>query len=288
MYEYNFGGLESEFSQYNQSKFVVLPVPYDIGSTWGKGSEKAPEAILEASANMELYDIETGLEVYQQGIFTEEPIICNESPDILFNLVYNKAKTFVNDEKVLITIGGNHSVPIGSCKACCEKFKNVSVLQIDAHSDMREEYHGNKFNHACAMARMKEFGKPVMVGIRSMDSSELENLKGKDVFYASYIRKNSETWINEVVNTLTDNVYLTIDLDGFDPSILPNTGTPEPGGLYWYETLELIETIAKNKNIIGFDVVELCPNENSNPSNFFTAKLIYKIMSFIELHKEKI
>lgn len=285
MYEYNFGGLEAEFSSYNTSKFVVLPVPYDKTSTWGQGSENGPEAILEASANMELFDIETQSEVYKKGIFTTEPIITDAPPDKLFHQVYETTKKFLKDDKVVVTIGGNHCVPIGSCKAYTEKYEKVSVLQIDAHSDMRESYQGNKFSHACAMARMKEWAKPVMVGIRSMDSSELENVKGRDIFYASYIRKNPE-WINQVVDSLTENVYITIDLDGFDPSIMPATGTPEPGGLYWYETLELFEKVAQEKNIIGFDVVELCPNEQSNPSNFMTAKLIYKLMTFMEFYKK--
>lgn len=285
-YEYNFGGLEEEYSTYESSKYVVLPVPYDKTSTWGRGAENGPLAILEASANMELFDIETGLESYKKGIYTAEPIITQEEPQYLYEMVREKAKSFINDDKFLITIGGNHCVPIGSCKAYTEKFDNVSVLQIDAHSDMRESYEGNAFSHACAMARMKDWAKPVMVGIRSMDSSEVANVKGKDVFYASYIRKNP-TWQDEVVNALTDNVYLTIDLDGFDPSIMPATGTPEPGGLYWYETLDLLEKVAKTKNIIGFDVVELCPDSNSNPSNFMAAKLIYKIISLIEFYRRK-
>ncbi len=281
----NFGGLEAEFSDYQKAKFVVLPVPYDQTSTWGRGAENGPEAILEASCNMELYDIETNTEVYRKGIFTADPIITDDPPEILFETVTKAAKAYLKDNKILVTIGGNHSVPIGSCKAYCDKYENVSVLQIDAHSDMRESYQGNKFSHASAMARMKEWAKPVMVGIRSMDSSELENVKGRDIFYASYIRKNPG-WINEVVDCLTENVYLTIDLDGLDPSIMPATGTPEPGGLYWYETLDLIEKVAKEKNIIGFDVVELCPNAASNPANFLTAKLIYKIMSFIEFYEK--
>lgn len=286
MYEHNFGGLDPEFSSYENAKFVVLPIPYDISSTWGRGSEKGPEAILEASANMELYDIETGLEVYEKGIFTDEPIITDVSPDQLFTMVTDKVRNYLNDDKFVVTIGGNHSVPIGSCKAYTEKFSNVSVLQIDAHSDLRESYQDNAFSHACAMARMKDYAKStVQVGIRSMDTSELENVKNSNVFYASYIRKNPN-WIDEAVAKLTDNVYLTIDLDGFDPSIMPATGTPEPGGLYWYETLDLFERVAKEKNIIGFDVVELCPNEASNPSNFMAAKLIYKIMSLVEKYKK--
>ncbi len=286
MYENNFGGLEEIYSNYESSKFVVLPIPYDKTSTWGRGAENGPQAILEASANMELYDIETNSEVYKKGIYTSEPIITDEDPEYLFEKVREKVSGFIKDKKIVVTIGGNHCVPIGSCKAYCEEYEHVSVLQIDAHSDMRESYNGNRFSHASAMARMKDWAKPVMIGIRSMDTSELENVKGKDIFYASYIRKNPQ-WIDEAVNCLTENVYLTIDLDGFDPSIMPATGTPEPGGMYWYETIDLIEKVAKEKNIIGFDVVELCPNESSSPSNFMAAKLIYKTMSLIEFYKHK-
>jgi len=285
MYETNFGGLEPEYSSYKNSKFVVLPIPYDLTSTWGRGAENGPEAILEASANMELFDIETKSEVYKRGIFTAPPIITDNPPDQLFTVVREQVQDFLADEKIVVTIGGNHCVPIGSCKAYCEKFENVSVLQIDAHSDLRESYQGNKFSHACAMARMQEWAKPVMVGIRSMDSSELANAQGKDIFYASAIRKNPG-WIEAVENCLTDNVYLTIDLDGLDPSIMPATGTPEPGGLYWYELLELIEKVASKRKIIGFDVVELCPNKYSQPANFLAAKLIYKIMTFIDFYQK--
>lgn len=285
MYETNFGGLDPEYSSYNNAKFVVLPIPYDLTSTWGRGAENGPEAILEASANMELFDIETGSEVYKRGIFTAPPIITDNPPDQLFAVVREQVQDFLANDKIVVTIGGNHCVPIGSCKAYCEKFENVSVLQIDAHSDLRESYQGNKFSHACAMARMQEWAKPIMVGIRSMDSSELENARGKDIFYASAIRKNPR-WIEDVESCLTDNVYLTIDLDGLDPSIMPATGTPEPGGLYWYELIDLIEKVASKRNIIGFDVVELCPNKYSQPANFLAAKLIYKIMTFIDFYQK--
>lgn len=277
----NFGGLDPEFSTYSDSKFVILPIPYDKTSTWHKGSDKGPEAILEASANMELYDIETDSEPYRAGIFTDDPILCDETPDLLFEKVLARSRRHLDAGKYLISIGGEHSVSPGACKAYCERFENVSVLQIDAHSDMRESYQGNAFNHACAMARMKDWAKPVMVGIRSQDRSELENVRGRDIFYASYIRRNPQ-WIDEVVAALTDNVYLTIDLDGLDPSIMPATGTPEPGGLYWYEVIELFEKVIRSKNLIGFDVVELCPGQDTFAAHFLTAKLIYKIIAMVE------
>ncbi|PIQ23839.1 agmatinase [bacterium (Candidatus Blackallbacteria) CG17_big_fil_post_rev_8_21_14_2_50_48_46] len=277
-----FGGLEAEYCQYATSRYAVLPVPYDQTSTWLRGAEKGPDAILEASAHMELYDLETDSEPYRAGIFTDAPLICKDSPDLLFEKVLARANRLLDDGKFLITLGGNHCVPIGSSKACCERVQGpVSVLQIDAHSDMRESYEGNAYNHACAMARMKEWARPVGVGIRSMDISELENIRQARIFTAAYIHR-TPGWIQEVVDALDENVYLTIDLDGLDPSIMPATGTPEPGGLLWYPTLDLLAAVIQQKNLIGFDIVELCPGENTFPSHFLAAKLVYKIIALQE------
>jgi len=178
-----------------------------------------------------------------------------------------------------VTIGGEHSVTIGVVEALAEKYKEVTVLQLDAHSDMREDYDGSKYNHACAMARAKDHFPVVQVGIRSVDSSELKNIKKENLFLASEIQKD-KTWKDKVVNRLSKKVYLTIDLDVFDPSIIPSTGTPEPGGLGWYEVIDLIEKVIKEKELIGFDVVELCPNPNDQAPDFLAAKLIYKILSY--------
>jgi agmatinase len=280
-----FGGLDPEYCQYEEAFYAVLPVPYDQTSTWLRGAEKGPEALIEASTHLELYDLETDSEPYLAGIYTDAPLLCEQTPDLLFTQVYARAQALLNDGKFLVTIGGNHCVPIGSSKACCERIQGpVSVLQIDAHSDMRESYEGNAYNHACAMARMKEWAAPVGVGIRSMDRSELENAKAGKIFSAHYLRHNPG-WIQAVVDCLEEHVYLTIDLDGLDPSIMPATGTPEPGGLLWYETLDLLEAVIQNKTLIGFDVVELCPGENTFPSHFLAAKLVYKIMA---LHQAKL
>lgn len=282
----NYGGLEAEFCRYDQSQFVILPVPYDRTSTWGRGAQHGPAAILEASANMELYDIESDSEPYRAGIFTAAPLVCSDTPDVLYEKILTQARRYRQDGKFLITIGGNHCVPIGSCQAACENQEDVSILQIDAHADMRETYQGQPYSHACAMARMKTWGKPVMVGIRSMDISERENVQQAKVFFASAIRKNPN-WIDEVLQSLTDKVYLTIDLDGFDPSIMPATGTPEPGGLLWYETLDLLERVVREKHLLGFDVVELCPQENTLPSHFMAAKLIYKLMAYVTVAQQE-
>ncbi len=274
----NFGGLEEEFTIYEKSQIVVLPVPYDNTSTWIKGADKGPDAILEASANMELYDIETDFEPYTLGIFTADDIIVEESPEVLAKIVKKEVDKYLNDNKFVVLIGGEHSVSIGTIQAHVEKFEDITILQIDAHSDLRDEYLGSAYNHACVMARAKEIAPIVQVGIRSMDIGEKKNVNRDTIFYASEIQ-NDKNWIEKVVSKLTKNVYLTIDLDGFDPSIMPSTGTPEPGGLYWYEVINLISEVIKHKNLVGFDVVELCPNETEKSSDFLASKLIYKTLS---------
>ncbi len=276
---YNFGGLSKEYSSYKTAKIAVLPVPFDKTSSWVKGSAKGPGAIINASRNMELYDIETGYEVYTKGIFTAKEIIAGYSPDMI-DKVFKKGNLLLNDDKFVVVLGGEHTVSLGSIKAHAGCFPDMSILHLDAHSDMRDSYEGDKYSHACIMARAREVTDNIVsVGIRSMDSSELKKvIKGK-IFYASAIRKQ-KGWINKVVENLSRNVYISIDLDVFDPAIMPSTGTPEPGGLGWYEVIDLLECVSKNKNIVGFDVVELCPSKYNKAPDFLAAKLIYKLLSF--------
>ncbi|HOV12557.1 MAG TPA: agmatinase, partial [Bacteroidales bacterium] len=254
-------------------------VPYDGTSTWIKGADKGPDAILEASANMELYDIETDSEVYKQGIFTSSPVMEKSSPEKMTSAVYKNALKYVADNRFLITIGGEHSVSVGAIQAHAETYDRLTVLQFDAHSDMRPEYEGSPYNHACAMARAIEFCPVVQVGIRSMDVEEKKYIIKSRVFFAEERMKNPG-WMDKAVNLLSENVYLTIDLDVFDPSIMPSTGTPEPGGLFWYEVLEMIRKVNEKCNIVGFDVVELCPNKIDKAPDFLASKLIYKILSY--------
>jgi agmatinase len=275
----NYGGIPKEFCDESKSQIVVLPVPYDGTSTWIKGADKGPAAILEASANMELYDIETETEVYKQGIFTAKPIKEKRSPERMTEMVKAEVKKYLAANKLVVTIGGEHSVSVGAIQAYAEKYKDFCVLQFDAHSDMRDSYEGSKFNHACAMARAKELAPVIQVGIRSMDIEERKNIDPKKIFYAEILRQD-KSWQEKVLSNLTHNVYITIDLDVFDPSILPSTGTPEPGGLGWYEILDLLRKVNENFNIVGFDVVELCPNDLDKASDFLASKLIYKILSY--------
>jgi agmatinase len=277
---YNFYGLPAKYSNYQNSSIVILPVSFDKTSSWIKGSARGPRAIINASWNMELYDIETDLEIYKKGIHTAKEVVPDNSLDMI-NKVHKKTGKLLNDKKFVIVLGGEHSVSLGTIRAHAEYFNDISILHLDAHSDMRSSYEGDKYSHACVMARTKEITEKIIsVGIRSMDSSELGNIDKNRIFYASDIRK-SKDWIKKVVGKLSKNVYVTIDLDVFDPSIMPSTGTPEPGGLGWYDVIDLLETVSKKKNILGFDVVELCPSKNNVAPDFMAAKLIYKLLSFI-------
>ena len=259
----------------------MLPVPFDKTSSWIKGSAKGPKAIIEASKNMELYDIKTDSEVYTKGIHTAKEIASKTSHGMI-GKVYKEAKKILDDNKFPVVLGGEHTVALGSIGAHAEKFGDMSILHLDAHSDMRDSYEGSKYNHACVMARAKEITKDIVsVGIRSMDSSELQNINKKNIFYADDIRRSGD-WIKKATAKLSKNVYITIDLDVFDPSIMPSTGTPEPGGIGWYEVMDLLEHVSEKKNIVGFDVVELCPSKEHAP-DFLAAKLIYRLLSLIHI-----
>jgi len=279
MMKCNFGGLEEKFSKYEGSNVLIVPVPYDGTSTWVKGADKGPDAILEASANMELYDIEYDTEFYTVGIHTCEPLGPYPSPEAMSQQVYEFVKQHI-DNKYVVVLGGEHSVSAGTIKAHAEAYNSLTVLQLDAHTDLRDEYEGSKYNHACVMARAKEYCPVVHVGIRSQCIEELNSFHRSDIFYAHEIAYN-RNWIEDVIDRIkTKNVYVTIDLDVFDPSIMPSTGTPEPGGLLWYETLELLEQVHRKRNVVGFDVVELCPNEINKAPNFLAAKLVYKMIGY--------
>ncbi len=258
---------------------VIIPVPYDATSTWIKGADKGPAAIIEASATVENYDIESDSEPYKVGIFTDKPVKESSSTQKMVETVEKTVAQHLAKGKFPIVIGGEHSVTIGAIKAVAEKYKKLTVLQLDAHADLRDQYHGSKYNHACVMARARELCPIVQVGIRSMDVSEKPLLDKTRAFFSENIFGKTD-WIDSAVSLLTDNVYITIDLDVFDPSIMPSTGTPEPGGLGWYEVLELCRRVFHNNNVVGFDVVELCPNKISKAPDFLAAKLIYKLIGY--------
>jgi agmatinase len=284
----NFGGLPKEYSSAESAKIVIVPVAYDSTSTWIKGADKGPAAIIEASANMELYDIETDSEVYRKGIYTDKAIEEKLAPENMVEAVRKRIQGYLEKDKFTVVLGGEHSVSIGSVKAHVESKVDFTVLQLDAHCDLRDRYNGSKYNHACVMARVKELCRApakrgpcpiVQVGIRSMDCSEKELMNRANVFFVADILSRTD-WIDRVISKLTDRVYVTIDLDVFDPSIMPSTGTPEPGGLLWYDVLALLKAVSDDRDIVGFDVVELCPNERNKAPDFLAAKLLYKLLSY--------
>jgi agmatinase len=275
----NFGGLTPEYTGYPEARIVILPVGFDRTSTWIKGSEKGPAAIIEASPNLELYDIETGTEVFRRGIHTASELRPRDI-DSLNTSVYTAVKRYLEEGRFTVVLGGEHTVSYGAVKAHLEKYVDLSILHLDAHTDMRDIYEGNRFSHACVMARIRELtGRITSVGIRSMDSSELENVEMDRVFMASDLQQGSR-WLRKAVRQLTGRVYVSIDLDVFDPGIMPSTGTPEPGGLTWYQCIDLLRKTAQAKRIVGFDVVELCPGEEKAP-DFLAAKLVYTLLSFV-------
>ncbi len=275
----NYAGIPDEFAQLEKSKVVLIPVPYDGTSTWGKGADKGPDALLDASENMELYDIETETEVYKQGVFVAEPVSDLASPEAMVKSVHRVTKEYIKRNKFVTLIGGEHSISIGSIRAFNECFENLTVLHIDAHADLRESYGGTPFNHACAVYEASQQTNLVQVGIRSMDAIEMTVMDTEKTFFA-HDMVDDEYWMDKAVELLTDNVFITFDLDALDPSIMPSTGTPEPGGLLWYETLEFLKQVFEEKNVVGFDIVELCPNERERSSDFLAAKLYYKMLSY--------
>lgn len=277
----NFAGLPNKYTEYDKARAVILPIPYDNTSTWMKGADKGPQAILEASVHLEYYDIETKSEPYRQGICTLAPMDCPPQPEDMVAAVHKKALQLFQDNKLVVGLGGEHSVSIGLIRAAREKYRDLSVLQFDAHSDLRDAYEGSNCNHACVMARVREICPFVQIGIRSMDISELERIDRDRLVTARDIHYHGINAAADALDLLSDNVYITIDVDALDPAFMPSTGTPEPGGLDWYMLIDLITRAAREKNIVGFDVVELLPNKHNRAPDFLAAKLVYRTLSVI-------
>ncbi|CAA0154980.1 Agmatinase [Tenacibaculum maritimum] len=274
-----YAGIPEKYAKLETSKIVLIPVPYDETSTWQKGADKGIDAFLETSENMELYDIETNSEVYKEGIYITEKITEKSSPEAMVNTVHQLTKKYINKNKFVTILGGEHSISIGTIRAFNECFDNLTVLHIDAHADLRKEYDGSPYSHACAVYEANQHTNLIQVGIRSMDISETRVMNRDKVFFAHEMAAN-EYWMDDVIDLLTNDVFITFDLDALDPSIMPSTGTPEPGGLLWYETLSFLSKVFSKKNVVGFDLVELCPNPNEKSSDFLAAKLYYKMLSY--------
>lgn len=274
-----FGDFPRKYRDPRSARFAILPVPYDGTSTYGKGADKGPAALLKASSQLENYNIETRSEGYKHGIYVEKPVTEKRSPESMVAAVEKRVTEILKKNKFCITLGGEHSITPGAVRAHAKKHKNLSVLQLDAHTDMRESFHDSKNNHACAMARVKKH-KPVQVGIRSLDKEEFGNIDMSRVFFAKDIHDNTK-WMDKAIARLGKNVYITVDLDVFDPSVMPSTGTPEPGGLDWYTIITFLKKVSEKRNIVGFDVVELLPRKSDPAPDFLAAKLVYTLLSYI-------
>lgn len=284
----NFGGIDDKrLAAFDDARVLILPVAYEGTVSYGGGTAEGARAIIEASRNMELYDDETDSEVYRLGIHTLDASPSKKKPANMMRHLHERTAALVSSGKFVCTIGGEHSITAPAVQAHAEVYENLSVLQIDAHADLRDTYDDTKLSHACVMRRITEDLKipAVQCGIRSLSSEEarvIDSLPTR-VFFAKDIARPdaSAAWREDAVEALTENVYLTIDIDGLDPSLVPHTGTPEPGGLGWYDVLDLIRLCSQRRRIVGMDLVEYAHRENADASAFLCAKLIYKTLSYI-------
>ena len=283
---FRFAGIEDQYATYEKARVVVLPVPLERTTTYAKGTAKGPCAIIEASRNMETFDEELQVETYQKlGIATLEEMDTEEGSleQVLAN-ISTAVLNLLKDGKFPLVLGGEHSLTPPCVSAAARKYKDLSVLQIDAHADLRETYQGNPNSHACALRRSLEICPAVQVGIRSLSSEEaaaIPKLATKIFWAHDIVTRPTLEWAEEVARALSPNVYLTIDLDGLDPSILPATGTPEPGGLTWEQVTGLLRVVARRRTIVGMDVVELRPTPGLHAADFLAAKLIYRTLGYI-------
>lgn len=276
----HYAGIDPKYTDKEFARIYLQSIPYDGTSTWGKGADKGFDAFLNASENMELYDIETGTEVYKQGVHILDDPSAFKSPEDMYNRVYKRSKELLATDKFLTFFGGEHSVSMGIIKAFRERYQDLTVLQIDAHTDLRPEYGGTPYNHACAVFEAQQNCNLIQLGIRSMDIEEKQYLINDRCYFMHEIVKAGESWKQRSINQMTDHVYITFDLDAFDPSIMPSTGTPEPGGFLWYDIISYLRMVFGQKNIVGFDIVEHAPIEGFSAPDFLVAKLYYKMLSY--------
>ncbi|MFA6320974.1 MAG: agmatinase [Candidatus Omnitrophota bacterium] len=283
----NFIALPDEYSSFKKAKVAIMQVPYDKTTTYIHGTSLGPAAIIDASKYMELYDDDINQETFKLGIHTMEPLpVGGLSSEEMVEKVYSSTIDLLKAGKFPVMLGGEHSVSVGAVKAFKEVYPNISVLHLDAHNDLRNEYFGSKLNHGCVARRISEICPIVQIGTRSMSkeekdflSSQGENGKVKNI--SVYDILDTPMWKDKATNSLTENVYISIDLDVFDPALVPAVGTPEPGGLGWYEVLDMLRDVTKDRKVVGFDVVELCPIKGQIASDFFASKLIYRLLGYV-------
>ena len=288
----NFLGIEKEFSTFEKSKIVILPAPYESTVSYGAGTKNGPAAILHASQHVEYFDEETKREIHaERGIATLAPVEFAKKKDAAaIQFLHDVVSDLLANDKFVVTLGGEHTISAAPIAAYAKKHQDLSVLQFDAHSDLRTEYLGNKYSHASVMARVCEFLDPkrlVQVGVRAQAKEEAGFIRdnGVNTYYAHEIRSGKHTrllkyWDDAAIDNLTDHVYITFDVDAFDPSIMPATGTPEPNGLFWAEVMQCLRKLAQRKKIVGFDVVELAPIKGLHHPDLTAAKLVSKMLNY--------
>ena len=274
-----FAGLEAPYSSFDEARVVILPVPYDGTSEWRSGSRHGPQAIIDASQYLELYDSDLDLEIYKIGISTlprVEPVL--SSPQDMIERVYQVVTGLIQKRKLPVLLGGEHTLSLGAVRAFSEAFPKLSVLQLDAHADLRDEYLGTRYGQACVMRRISELCPISQVGLRSLSLEERQFLTQSKLapFYMSDL--SSRATADKILDSLGEDVYITIDVDVLDPSIMPAVGTPEPDGMSWRQLLDVLEPVALHKHLVGFDLMEFCPNEGPNSCAFLLAKLAYKLI----------
>ena len=279
----NFGGIDPEYAALETAAFVVVPVPYDLTTTYQGGARKGPAAIIEASCNMELYDEELDREIYKSGIHTLPLLEAVASgPEGMLERVEEAISGVLDLGKIPVMLGGEHSITLGAIRAARKRYSKLSVLHLDAHADMRESYQGSPYSHACIGRRMRELCPVVQAGIRSMSIEEAAFIRKRNVpvFSAAAIHKD-RTWVSKVLRHLSKDVFISVDLDALDPSVMPATGTPEPGGITWHDLLDLIREVCRKRHVVGFDIVELAPIPGMVAPDFLAARLTYRMMGYI-------
>ncbi|RJP18852.1 MAG: agmatinase [Deltaproteobacteria bacterium] len=286
-YSVTFGGISGRYASWKEATFAVIPFPVDITTTYMAGTRNGPRAILDASSHMELFDEENKIEPYRAGIFVSTEIPATTGgPSAALKEVESRVKATAKAGKIPVLLGGEHSGTSAAVAALRKKHGELTVLQFDAHADLRDEYLGSPHNHACVGRRIVDLGaKLVQVGIRSMSEEEDRYLKKAEevkTFYASEVRDNVADVTKGIVSSLSENVYITIDLDVFDPGIMPAVVTPEPGGLTWFEVIDILRDVMRaNRNVVGFDIMELAPIAGMGAPDYLAARLCYRLMGWL-------
>jgi agmatinase len=289
LYQDQFLGLSTAFTDIDSARVLISLAPYEGGISFGAGSARGPDAVIQASQQLELYDEVYKVEAYPMGIATLRPGELTHDQGVMYDTIYTNTKELTTTGKLIVMIGGDHSVTIPQVKAFHDHFGHLSVIQLDAHADLRERYQDSDLSHACVMARIREVtAHTLQLGIRSMSIEEAQRVEKENLdLYTMQDIRTGKLDLEAALEALPDPVYLTIDVDAFDWSVIASTGTPEPGGFLWDEALQLLEQIFKKKKVVGFDVVELAAGDHDRNSPFAAAKLIYKLLTFYYLFSNK-